>query len=1058
MMGADSVAYYRETIIERGDDFPGAALEYYASRGETPLLWGGSGAESLGLIGPADNPSYDAIYGPGGARHPATGERMVTARRPGMELVIAVHKSVAELGVLGRAEDMHAIMDAERDATLRYLDDLTRARGGRRGVAAVPTATTGLVYAHARHATTRAGDPGPHDHVLIANVIEMLDAKAGTKAPDTTLWREHLHAATMVGRVASAAKAVQLGYGIEADPGPSGKLGHWKISGIPDAALTVHSKRSAEISHAIADKGFSTYQARQVAARETRKAKRHTSVEDLLPRWRDELTRAGFPPEQLVADIEQAGLAYQRQHNQGFEVLGNRALTATAKDLLGPAGTLSARKVFAKRDVIVAVAPMIYGLPATELDKATTRVLRDPDAVPLVGVPRASERAYATAHVIATELAIDQAVVRGVENREAARVSPEVAAGAVGRQSADLGSPLTPGQQAAVLGIATSGRGVELVEGVAGSGKTTVMAAVRDAFETSGFTVVGTSTSGQAARTLGREAGLSESRTLASLRWRLEHDRMRLTPHHVLVLDEAGMAADRDVSFLLDQARLAGSKVVMVGDDRQLGAVSVGGAMGALVERHGGIVHTLDQNVRQRNDAEREALAELRAGNVTRAVGFYFDHGRVVSERTRTEALDTLVDQWATDTLSGKDAAMFAWRRANVAELNRLARERMAAEGRLTGPELVAPGGAHYAAGDRIVTLAPAAGGQVVTSERGVVTAVDLEEVRIAIEMEDGSRYWFEQEVIGASQLAHGYATTVHRSQGATHDIAHVFEDGGGRELAYVAMSRAREHTQLYLAADDLDQAREDLCRNWETERRWKWAIDTGLNRTEKLDPDAPRLPSAEIASLRQQALQAERDALATAIPKTITSQLRQAESDLRAATRDLEWLQKERGLRSGGELGRAAGELVSARQQAFQNQLMAENKDRPRGIRRIARRHAQAHIDRVQAAEERLEKLFRPEERKLTEALDRATQKVGDISHEVSERDRWTDDHPEAPAQLAELGAKLRAVKHENDHERWTVEGELNPRPAPAPVVPFSWDRDDRRSIANDRDYGFGR
>jgi len=580
MMGADSVAHHRETIIERGDDFPGATLEYYASRGETPLLWGGKGAESLGLVGPVDNPSYDALYGPGGARHPATGERIVTAQRPGMELVIAAHKSVAELGVLGRAEDMHAIMDAERDATLRFLDDLTRARGGRRGVAAVPTATTGLVYAHARHATTRAGDPGPHDHVLIANVIEMLDGKGGTKAPDTTLWREHLHAATMVGRVASAATAVQLGYGIEADNGPSGKLGHWKIAGIPDAALAVHSKRSVEISEAVAEKGFSTYQARQVAARETRKAKRHTSVEDLLPRWRAELTTAGYPPDQLLADIERAGLDYQPQHNNGNEILGNRALTAIAEDLLGPAGTLSARKVFAKRVVIVAVAPMIFGLPATELDKVTTRVLRDPDAIPLVGVPRASEQAYGTAHVIATELAIEQAVERGVENREAARVTPEVAAGAVVRQSADLGSQLTPGQLAAVLGIATSGRGVELVEGVAGSGKTTVMAAVRDAFETSGFTVVGTSTSGQAVRTLGKEAGLSESRTLASLRWRLEHDRMRLTPHHVLVLDEAGMAADRDVAFLLDQARLAGSKVVMVGDDRQLGAVSVGGPWG----------------------------------------------------------------------------------------------------------------------------------------------------------------------------------------------------------------------------------------------------------------------------------------------------------------------------------------------------------------------------------------------------------------------------------------------------------------------------------------------
>ena len=103
------------------------------------------------------------------------------------------------------------------------------------------------------------------------------------------------------------------------------------------------------------------------------------------------------------------------------------------------------------------------------------------------------------------------------------------------------------------------------------------------------------------------------------------------------------------------------------------------------------------------------------------------------------------------------------------------------------------------------------------------------------------------------------------------------------------------------------------------------------------------------------------------------------------------------------------------------------------------------------------MEKLFRPEEEKLTEALDRATQKVGEISTEVSDRERWMDDHPTATGKLAGLTAKLQEVKHENDHERWTVEGELNPRPGPAPVVPFSWERDDSRSIANDRDYGFG-
>jgi len=104
-----------------------------------------------------------------------------------MELVISAHESVAELGVIGRAEDMHQIMDAECDATLAYFESVTRTGGGRRGRAAVPTATSGLVFAVTRHATSWAGDPWPHDHVLVANVIEMLDEAGGWKAATTAL-------------------------------------------------------------------------------------------------------------------------------------------------------------------------------------------------------------------------------------------------------------------------------------------------------------------------------------------------------------------------------------------------------------------------------------------------------------------------------------------------------------------------------------------------------------------------------------------------------------------------------------------------------------------------------------------------------------------------------------------------------------------------------------------------------------------------------------------------------------------------------------------------------
>jgi hypothetical protein len=104
-----------------------------------------------------------------------------------MELVISPHKSIPELGVTGRADDMHRIMDVERDATLAFLDAVTQRDGGRRGRGRVPAPTSALVYAHTRHAASWAGDPCAHDHVLLANLVEMRTPRTGWKAAGMAL-------------------------------------------------------------------------------------------------------------------------------------------------------------------------------------------------------------------------------------------------------------------------------------------------------------------------------------------------------------------------------------------------------------------------------------------------------------------------------------------------------------------------------------------------------------------------------------------------------------------------------------------------------------------------------------------------------------------------------------------------------------------------------------------------------------------------------------------------------------------------------------------------------
>jgi conjugative relaxase-like TrwC/TraI family protein len=908
---------------------------------------------------------------------------------------------VAELGVIGRAEDMHRIMDAERDATLAYLDALTAERGGRRGRAAVPTATTGLVYAHARHATSRAGDPGPHDHVLLANVVEMLDACGGFKGADTALWRDHVHAATIVGRVAAARVAVELGYAIEADPGPSGRLGHWAIAGVPREVIALHSKRSADIDEAIEARGFTTYQARQVAARDTRRQKRHESVDDLLPRWHAELEAAGWPVPELVASVERAA----RERAPVREQLDRRDQVELAQRALAPEGELTARKVFSRRDVVVAVGPALFGTDPANLDRVVDRVLADPMTVPLIGVPGARERAYTTAHVLAVEHAIEALVAERSGETDAPRVPRRLIDAAVAERERTLGGRLTAGQRRAVQGMCASGRGVEVVVGVAGAGKTTVLAAVRDAYAAADFEVIGTATSGQAARTLGDEAGM-ESRTLASLLWRLDHGRPQLNSRSVVVLDEAGMTDDPNVLRLLGAAAAERAKVVMVGDHRQLSSVGPGGSLEALVNRYGGSVHLLAENVRQRDAKERRVLAELRAGSVTKAISWYRTNGRVVAAPDRSAVIDAVVDAWGADVAAGKDSAMLAWRRANVAELNLRGRAWWAEEGRIEGPEVVAPGGRRYAAGDRVVTLAPARNGRIVTSERGTVLEVVPKPGALVVRMADGRIERLEREDIGADRLDHGYAVTVHRSQGATCDTAHRLEDGGGRELAYVGMSRARERSSVYVVADDIDQAAEDLRRDWVSERRQLWAIDRGTPGEREADAGPARRVPAELeAALAKARLEARRRAITAALPDD-------PEPAIARLRRDLHRLREQRTAllegRADSPAGRAVRDLAEARGRRSEAERHMASPLSDRGSRRRSRAAARQWAELEQQADVRYQELVPTALEKLDHAIATTGRLIEQLSASRERRQEWLDQHPEAAVRLAAIDQQL--------------------------------------------------
>jgi conjugative relaxase-like TrwC/TraI family protein len=890
MMGVDSVEYHEHTVAGRGDDPVAAAAAYYASRGETPMTWGGSGRGLLGLEGEVDLGDYRAVFGVGGAHDPASGRRLVGCRRPGLELVVSPHKSVAELGVIGRAEDMHEIADAERDATLAYLDRLVVQSGGRRGRAQTRVATGGLIWATSRHATTRAGDPQVHDHVLIANAVAMGDARGGWKGADTAFLRDHLHAATAVGRMAAAAKAVELGYGIEADPGPSGRLGSWAIAGIPAEVCSLHSKRSAQITAAVGPDA--SYASRAVAARATRDRKDHVPVPDLLIGWRADLVAAGHPPTDLAAE------------------------------LLGPGGRLAVEKTFTRGDVIVAVAPHLHGLSLSVLDRAVETVLSHDDAMALPVVAGSREQVWAARCVLADEQRIAELAER-LTGDEGPNVSDEVALAGVAELEERLGGPLTDAQRQVAVGLLTSGHRLEVVVGVAGSGKTTTLAAVRAGFETAGYSVVGTATSGQAAKNLADGAGI-ESRTIASLSWRLDHGTLALSDRHVLIVDEGAMTADVDLARLLTAVERAGGKLVLVGDDRQLGAIGPGGALTALVKRHPENLWALSDNLRQTNPAEGAALAQLRDGNIVTAISWYARNGRIHPAADRRHAVAAMIRAWACDIDAGRDALLLAYRRDNVEALNQGARELFERAGRLTGPELTAPGGRRYRAGDRVITLAPGPNGAWVTSQPALVAAVNADAQRITAVTPDGRALHMGPDDIGAERLGYGYAITCHRAQGATVDAAHVLDDGGGRELAYVAMSRGRQASHVYVTAPDSSDVAQRLAWSWDDERRQQWVSDQAR------------------AAEHLEALRAERRQLVAMIPPRVTDELVRLRAQQAALEQDVAALQTGTGSWVDTAVRVGYEDLQRARWFHDQNVRRAQNPGQ--GI--LARRRNRQNLD----------------------------------------------------------------------------------------------------------------
>ncbi len=465
-----------------------------------------------------------------------------------------------------------------------------------------------------------------------------------------------------------------------------------------------------------------------------------------------------------------------------------------------------------------------YGLTAAELEVRTDEVLSVAQAVRMPTTTGVSHQSnvgrWTSADIVAAERTVTEAAERRLAQNSAVVDGERVEAALAGFER-NQGFTLSEEQRRTAERLLTAGHGIDVVRGVAGAGKTTLMSAVRTGWEAAGYRVEGAATAAVAAVNLTAEAGIP-AHTVASWLRRIESG-TGLEGVDVLVLDEAAMIDDRSMAALVAAAEESGTKIVGIGDPGQLRAVGVGGAFAAVHRLVGGT--TLSENRRQRSAVDQAALREWLDGARAGALATWGGAGRVHAPRTTRDAYQAMAVAWLSDRVriegahdAVADVLVLAARNSDAAELNQRIRLLARNAGYVSGPDVMfaLSGGERLslAVGDVVrvrrndYRSARGEGTDVLNGFRGIVAETDIRR-GVRVEWRRGGQVqsaWMSPETIARGDLSLGYAMTIAAAQGLTCDRVHVYGIGADAHSLYPGMTRGRQRADLYLAGDALDE------------------------------------------------------------------------------------------------------------------------------------------------------------------------------------------------------------------------------------------------------------